>query len=92
MWSGEIGLPPDQFWRQTPRTFAAILAGRTRRLEAEQDGRAWTAWHTEALARVKKLPKLETLLGRRRKPKRRQTANDMIAIAKAWDAAVNKSQ
>ncbi|ORE90192.1 hypothetical protein ATO13_23191 [Stappia sp. 22II-S9-Z10] len=90
IWSGEIGLSPSEFWRQTPRTFAAIVEGFGRRLEAEHNGRAWLVWHGEALHRVKKLPKLRDMLGRKRKPKRRQTPEEMMAAATAWHTAINR--
>lgn len=40
----------------------ARLEGARRRLSAEQDGRAWLAWHVAALSRQTKLPDLSDLL------------------------------
>lgn len=80
-----MGLPPGEFWQQTPRTFAAIAEGFARRCAREHEGRAWHAWHVAALDRCKKLPKLRELMGRRRK--RAQTAEEMAEVAKAWERA-----
>ena len=56
------GLEPEGFWRITPRELVARLEGARRRLTAEQDGRAWHAWHVAALMRQEKLPDLASLL------------------------------
>lgn len=45
------------------------MDGARRRLEVEQDGRAWLAWHIAALSRQDKLPELSSLIGRTQKPK-----------------------
>lgn len=42
----------------------ARLEGARRRLDAEQDDRAWLAWHIAAFSRAAKLPDLESILGR----------------------------
>jgi hypothetical protein len=59
------------------------MEGARKRFEREQQLAAWTAWHTAALTRVNKMPNLRDIMPRR---KRRQSVDEMIAIAKAWSA------
>lgn len=80
-----IGQDPEAFWRTTPRLIAIVFAGAAQRLEREQQGRAWLAWHTAALPRLAKFPTLESLMGVKRTA-RRQTVSEMDAIFKAWAA------
>lgn len=65
-----------------------VFDGAAARLRREQDGRAWLAWHVEALRRVKKLPRLESMLAKR--PARRQTWQEQLAIMQAWSVRVNR--
>lgn len=62
-----------------------VFAGAKERLEREQMGRAWQAWHTAALPRLKQFPTLDSLMGIKRKA-HRQTAAEMDAIFRAWAA------
>jgi hypothetical protein len=62
---------------------ALVFAGAAERLKQQQQGRAWVAWHTAALPRLKTFPTLESLIGIKRKV-RRQTVSEMEAIFKAW--------
>lgn len=55
--------------------------------EAAHNQAAWLAWHVAALSRQKKLPKLGTLLAKR-KPKRRQTPDEMLAMCKMLTVAM----
>jgi hypothetical protein len=85
----EAGQDPSLFWRLTLREIRTILDGVAIRLEREHNDRAWLAWHIEALARQKKMPRLKELTTRMAaKPKRRQTVEEQIAIAQAWTAAL----
>lgn len=61
-----------------------ILDGVSRKSSREHNQRAWIAWHIAALSRVRKFPKLETLLVKDRAAarRRRQTPDQMLAIAK----------
>ncbi len=58
----------------------ARMDGARRRLEAEQDGRAWLAWHTVALSRQETLPELSSLLGRSQKPKPQTQEQQISAV------------
>lgn len=62
-----------------------VFDGAAQRLEREQQGRAWQAWHTAALPRLKTFPTLDNLMGVKRKA-RRQTVSEMEAIFAAWAA------
>ncbi len=46
----------------------ARLEGARRRLTAEQDGRAWLAWHFAALSRQPKLPDLASMFAKQETP------------------------
>lgn len=87
----EAGQDPSQFWGLTPRELNIVLDGSAERLKREHNDRAWLAWHGAALGRIKKFPKLDTLLIKGdRKPKRGKTIEEMISIAHAWTASVNR--
>ena len=85
MWA-EAGFDPDSFWNQTPRRLDAILTGyvQRRRIEAEQA--ISTAWHTEAFARVKRLPTLDKALGRKPPPPKDQSNDELLAAMRTWAA------
>lgn len=59
------------------------MKGAVARMTAEQDGRAWLAWHIEALARTKKLPKLEKMMGPK-KPTRGMSPEQMEEVVRGW--------
>lgn len=52
---------------------------------------AWHAWHVEALARQKRLPKLHEFTGEKKKT-RRQNVDEQVAIAMQWTAALTKGR
>lgn len=62
-----------------------MFKGAASRLGREQQARAWLAWHTAVLTRLKKFPTLDDLMGVKRKA-RRQTVSEMDAIFRAWAA------
>src|SRR3546814_270114 len=75
LWS-EAGFDPDSFWRQTPRTLEAIMAGYSARVKWDHRERMSAAWHGAAFERSKKMPKLTEVLGDEEKPKQR--SNDQM--------------
>src|SRR3546814_8495349 len=75
LWS-EAGFDPDSFWRQTPRTLKAIMAGYSARVKWDHRERMSAAWHGAAFERSKKMPKLTEVLGDAEKPKQR--SNDKM--------------
>ncbi|OLS48917.1 hypothetical protein [Rhodovulum sulfidophilum] len=58
------------------------------RIRAEQEARAWLAWHVEALRRCPSLPSFRSFLGGRSGPEAAQPATEMQAmfdtVATAW--------
>lgn len=63
------------------------MAGASAKLAREHDANAWVAWHIEALARSKKLPKLADMQSGRPTKRRRMTPEEMISMAHLWTAA-----
>jgi len=85
-------LDPESFWHITPREMVARLDGARRRLAAEQDGRAWLAWHVAALSRQSKLPDLASLLARDepsapQTPAEQEVSIDQLFLAWGGDPA-----
>lgn len=73
------GLNPDKFWRETPRSFVAIMDGVTRAASRKYDHAIFVAWHVAAFgnaAQAGKLKPLSKYLGI--KPKA-QTPEEMLA-------------
>ena len=69
------------------REISVILKGAGARLSREHDAKAWLAWHIEALARVKKLPKLTDMQSGKPAKRRKMTPEEMISMAHLWTAA-----
>jgi len=82
----EAGRDDSHFWGLTYREIDAILEGNAARLRNEHNQRAWLAWHSGTLGRLKKIPRLDTLLIRDR-PKA-QSIEQMRATARAWVSAL----
>lgn len=79
-----MGLSPDEFWRLTPFEFNMIAESFMARREQKTNDLIYLAWHIEAFSRAKKLPRLESLLKKRR-PRaqgRVLTKEQLINIAK----------
>ncbi|WP_222509202.1 hypothetical protein [Leisingera daeponensis] len=58
----------------------ARLEGARRRLSAEQDGRAWLAWHVAALSRAQKLPDLGSMFAQQEKQGPQTAAEQEISL------------
>jgi hypothetical protein len=71
-----------EFWRLTPRLVETIASAARRRLDHEHNGRAWLAHTIEGLHRQKRMPRLETLMVRKRNP-RGQTWDQQRAICRS---------
>jgi len=81
----ESGQDPSHFWRLTLREISVILEGAVARLRRERNENMVLAWHIEALARQKKLPKLDDLIKAEKKPTgRRQTPEQIEATVRGW--------
>jgi len=78
------------FWRLTLREIGVILDGEAARAKRQRSDTAWLAWHTAALQRVKKFPKLKDMLPSAPRKPHVQTVAEQVAIAKAWTAALSR--
>lgn len=75
-----FGFDPAAFWDHTFETMAICFEGKGLAFEREHNDRAWLAWHSAALSRIKDFPKLEKLQHRTPKPKREMTPDEMWAL------------
>ncbi|WP_418592085.1 hypothetical protein [Ponticoccus sp. (in: a-proteobacteria)] len=82
------GLDPSGFWELSLRAYARHMQGARDRLQAEQQGRAWAAWHAAALLRQDKLMGFAEFMDGRdtgpQSPEDLQAAFNMMATA--WGA------
>lgn len=67
-------------------TYRLQMAGEGKRLEREQEARAWLAWQTARLGRVKEFPALHEITGVR-PVVQRQSPDEMKAAFAAMRAA-----
>lgn len=67
------------------------LRGRLRGIEAQQRERRWLVWHQAYLPNVKRPPRLSEFVGGVRETKPPKSADQMLAIAMQWNAAVNRT-
>ena len=78
------GFDPARFWNITPREIDRELRAAHKRREIEADERIALAWHIEAFARTKKLPKLQDIIGKgSRRKSGRQSPDVQLANMKA---------
>lgn len=68
------------------------IAARVKAMEREHRERAWLAHTTASLSRVKRMPKLESLLKTkadpgRKAPVQRKSGDELLALAKRWETA-----
>jgi hypothetical protein len=66
------------------------MDGAADRLTREHNDRAWLAWHTTAIGRMKRFPELKHLTISKTSEPRRQTAEEQIHIAMQWTAALQR--
>jgi hypothetical protein len=76
----------------TFREIEYVLAGVAMRLKREHNETAWLAWHVEALARSKRLPKLRELMGDEVKPGKRMSPEQLEAVTRAWLESTNRKR
>lgn len=82
----EWGVDPLIVGEYTPYELSLIAKQKKKAEQAEFENLLCLAWHTEALARQKKLPRLEKLLKEARKKPNRKTSSKSDAILKAMAA------
>lgn len=83
----EIGLDPDAFWRQTPKLFSALVAGRLNAMKREHREFAWLAWHMAVLPNVKTMPTIDDLAGSKPIARRQSPAEVKSVFQSMRDAA-----
>jgi len=86
-----LGLDPELYWSVTPGNMLVITSGVQDRLVREYRSQAWAVWHTVALGRMKKLPKMDKLFPRREQ-KRRRTWQEQMAVMDQWIAATRSME
>lgn len=80
------GVEPLKAYEYTPYELTLIAKYKQRAEQAEFENMLCLAWHTEALARQKKLPRLEKLLKEARKKPSQKSSSKSDAILKAMAA------
>lgn len=81
------GVDPLKVGKYTPYELALIAKQKKKTDQNEFENLLCLAWHTEALARQRKLPRLEKLLKEARKKPNQKASNKSDAILKAMAAA-----
>jgi hypothetical protein len=77
-------MSPSEFWELTPYEISLMFEGYAARQTEHQQELIYLAWHIEAFARQKQLPKLEKLLRTKKQPAKRQLSKtELIKIAKS---------
>lgn len=82
-----MGLSILEFWEMTPFELNIVITARADRLKQEQEDRIVAAYLSAYWQRVKKLPSLKSIL-EENKPKKPQTAEDMLEEIKRLNAAM----
>ena len=86
-----MGQDPSRFWGLSLREIDTVIRACAERSRQDHNDRAWLAHTVAALSRVKRLPKLKTLMIAKRGARPRpQTADEQKAIARQWVAATSK--
>jgi hypothetical protein len=83
---GEMGMRPEEFWKLTPYEFQTMIEGHTNKQKNKYNDLKGLAWYIAVLSRAKEIPELEKLLGEST-PKKEQTPEEMVAIARILNAA-----
>lgn len=81
------GVDPIKVGDYTPYELALIAKHKKKEEQTDFENLLCLAWHTEALARQKKLPRLEKLLKEARKKPNLKASSKSDAILKAMAAA-----
>lgn len=85
------GIPPHIALDYTPRELFAVFAGRNISARRDHQLAIFEAWHVEAFARNKRLPKLQDLLRKMDEPKvmsPKAIRSTIIDVARAMGATV----
>lgn len=86
MWV-DAGFSPDEFWKQTPRSFQLTMKGVRQRLERQAEMTVRNSYDTGAFSGLAYHGKLKALTDYL--PKKPQTREEMLATMRALANAVN---
>lgn len=75
-------MPPDLFWRSTPRMLRVMATAAQRRREDEHNELVWLAFNTAALQRSRRLTSQDMRRLLIRHDRKRQTPEQMRDIAR----------
>ena len=86
---GTLGIKPSEFWSLTLSELLIMAEGYNRKTKRRSNELISLAWHTEAFARLKKLPSLKSLIKDEdgMAQHREQTDEEMMAMASMLNAA-----
>ncbi len=76
-----------QFWDYTPAEINLLTERYNQNRKQHIDDIIYLAWHVEAFARTKKLPKLKDLIGKNKKVNKPQTVEQMLNTVKLLNQA-----
>lgn len=82
---------PGDYWRSTPRQITASISAANRRIVREMNQQLIAAWKNAYFSRVKKMPKLASVM-MRAPSRRRQTWQEQLAIMDMWMSATKPKQ
>ncbi len=85
-----FGMTPDQFWTLTPDETYCWIESRFEAEGSRHKENAWLAWHIACFSRQKRLPSLQSVMGKldKKHPKARQTPEEMLKVAEAINLAL----
>lgn len=83
-----LGIDPLVVGDYTPYELVLIAKQKNKESNQKFENIITLAWHVEAFARQKKLPKLEKIIKDIRRPKQRQSRSDAILKAMAAEKGV----
>lgn len=82
-----MGLPPEEFWEQTPATFNAIITGRQQAANDAHEAALFEAYHAAAFGRVEKLKPLSHYLKAMQPKKQKISLGEFISRFEAMAAS-----
>lgn len=86
-----VGIEPRHFWQYTPRETFAIFQGAAKQRVRDRQMALWSAWHSAAFERQKRLPDLAGMLQKLEPPKvmsNHELRTQVMGLAQAFGAKV----
>lgn len=85
--AASVNVCPLTFWQLTPGELFSVVRGFNKRAEREQENQIVSAYLTAYWHRVKKMPKLDEVIGKKSQPKK-QDVKDMLEEIKRMNLAL----